>query len=118
MEKEELSTDEDVLAEQKFSIEKELDAVISSMNESGKDIIKLIKLCIEMRESLAKGTKEQLFAWDRVIKDYEFFEEDVDVNGERVKKITSALMEKAKAAKINKDTLDIFKKKESWSFDW
>lgn len=111
-------SDEDIQAEQKFSIEKEFDKVIDSLRESRTDLLKLLHLCNEMKESLSKGTKEQLFAWDRLVKDYEFFEEDVDVNGERAKKITKALIEKAKEEGIDKEKLEQFKKKESWSFDW
>jgi DNA polymerase III delta prime subunit len=118
MAKEKPLTDEDMLAEQKFSAEKELNAVISSLTESGKDIIKLIRLCMKVKESLGGSAKEQLLAWDNFIRDYEFLEEDVDVNGERVKRITNALIEKAKSSSLSKEALEIYKKKDSWSFDW
>ena len=110
--------DEDIQAEQKFSVVKEADAVISSLKESRDDLLKLLTLCREFRESLGKGAKEQLFAWDRFVKDFMFLEEDIDVNGERVKKITSALVKQAKDSGVDKEKLDEFKAKESWSFDW
>jgi len=118
MAKEKPLTDEDMLAEQRFSVEKELNVVIGSLTESGKDIIKLIRLCMKVKESLGGSAKDQLLAWDNFIRDYEFLEEDVDVNGERVKRITNALIEKAKSSSLSKETLEIYKKKDSWSFDW
>lgn len=118
MAKEKPLTDEEQLAEQRFSVEKELNAVIGSLTESGRDIIKLIRLCMKVKESLDGITKDQLLAWDSFVRDYEFLEEDVDVNGERVKKITNNLIEKAKSSSVSKETLEIYKKKDSWSFDW
>ncbi|MBW2992402.1 hypothetical protein KY345_04260 [Candidatus Woesearchaeota archaeon] len=115
---EEQIKDEELQAEQKFSVEKEISAVIDSLRDSREDVLKLISICKQFRESLEKSTKEQLFAWDKLVRDYEFFEEDVDVNGERVKRITKALVEQAKSAGIDKEKLKEFKSKESWSFDW
>ena len=110
--------EKDILSEKKFSIDKELAAIESSLRESRDDILKLMTICREFRKSLQEMTKDQLFVWDSFLKDYEFFEEDVDVNGERVKNITKALIQRARQIKVSKEQLEEFKKKESWSFDW
>ena len=98
--------EKDILSEKKFSIDKELAAIESSLRESRDDILKLMTICREFRKSLQKMTKDQLFEWDRFLKDYEFFEEDVDVNGERVKNITKALIQRARQIKVSKEQLE------------
>lgn len=107
--------DEDIEAEQKFTIEGELDVIANFLKEVKMDVLKLSRLVQGMKDSMGKGTKDQLNEWDKVLKDYMFFQEDADVNGERVKKISKALLDKANESGV--DTKE-FSEKETWKFDW
>ena len=70
------------------------------------------------RKNIKAIIQQQVRLYDKILKQYEFFELDADINGERVKKISKALGEKAKKEMIDPKLLEKIKKSERWTFDW
>lgn len=120
--------------EEEIDVDKDLAVIISFIKEAAPLMKKLLKLSLEMKElrkreaQLRKAkasTKvikniilQQVKKYDEILKAYEFYELDVDVNGERIKKISTFLGKAAKEAAIEKKWLNIIRKSERWTFDW
>ena len=65
-----------------------------------------------------KDIEKQLEAWHEFLKHYWFLEDDVDTNGERVKKITARHREVANKLKISRKLREKINKDTLWVFDW
>lgn len=97
----------------------------SNLNPHLESIVKSLKKLTELRkkeiisDDKEKNNilKEQIDVFDELLKDYEIFELDTDINGERVKKLAKYLRKKAKKAKLSKEIIKKTKK-ERWTFDW
>ncbi len=61
--------------------------------------------------------EKQIELCDKILLTYEFFETDVDINGERVKRIARALMKDAERNKLE-GTLARIRKESRWTFNW
>lgn len=67
---------------------------------------------------MGKSIAEQIKVYDKILKLGQFFVLDVDIVGERIKKIAKSLKTDAEIYKINKKLLDLVRKDEKWTFDW
>ncbi|MBD3355059.1 hypothetical protein GF361_03675 [Candidatus Woesearchaeota archaeon] len=116
----------------KIDVNKDIDAVLDSLNDVKPVISSLIKdinkfKALKKQEKsrknisdneLKKMTEEKVKVFDRILNQYEYYELDVDVNGERIKNISSVLGKKAKDFGISKKWLNKIKNSERWTFDW
>jgi hypothetical protein len=116
------------------NIDKTMDIVLGFLDEAGpalKELGKLYNQFKSLRKTELKLKKEkkgshalrsnlakQIKKYDQIIKAYEMFELDTDVNGERVKKIADEIQDKARKLKVNKDLLNKITKSDHWTFDW
>jgi len=104
---------------------------LKDVNSDPKRILNLFKDYLRLREEeksikqskaphkkLAENVKKQIVVYDQILKAYEFFEMDVDVNGERIKKIAQSIRRKAKRVKIPKKWIEHTKKDMKWTFNW
>ena len=100
------------------------------VNGSTKNLLNLYKefLALRRRElelkaakaperALRKVVQEQIRKYDGILEMYEVFEMDVDINGERVKKIAKAIKEKAAEMAVEKKLLEKMETPK-WTFDW
>ncbi len=116
-----------------IEVEKDIDAVLDSLNEVKpviNDLIKNLNRFKALKEQekalkkktpdkdIKKLTEEKVEIFDKILKQYEYYELDVDVNGERIKNISTVLGKKAKDFKISKKWLNRIKNRERWIFDW
>ena len=104
---------------EEVKIKDDLKAIISFLDESKEDTKKIRDLADNM---LPFAKKEDLLnlivRCDKLLELYEYFEADVDVNGERVKKIAKYLKEKAIKENLDETWTKRMNKEERWNFDW
>lgn len=120
--------------QEKIDIDKDIDAV-SLFLKDALPVAKLLKVQLGKmqklraqekklnkakahKDKLKKNLLDQLRVYDTILQNYEFFELDTDINGERVKKIAHQLSKRAQEDKIDKKILSKITKSERWSFNW
>ena len=114
--------------EQSIDVLKDIQAIQECLREMSddakpllKDLHKLEELEKERqvgRESILPINLEaQAKLLDTILQRYEFFQNDVDINGIRVKEIARNLLKEAKKAGL-KDLVQEKKKEMKWQFDW
>ncbi len=105
------------MKKENIDTDKEIKIIISSLK--GLDIKKQLRESKSMKDSIERvdSLENQIIVWDAVLQQYVFFNEDVDLIGERVKMISSSLLERAKREKVSKQTESLLKK-DRWVFDW
>jgi len=79
---------------------------------------KILKKSKAPQKKLIENVKQQITAYDKILKAYEFFQMDTDVNGKRVKKIAQSIRRKAKRVKVPKKWIEHTKKDMKWTFEW
>lgn len=67
---------------------------------------------------IKRNILNQVKVYDRILNEYEAYQLDADITGERVKKISKYLNRKAKDTHIDQKWLDKIGKSERWNFDW
>lgn len=105
----------------KIPQDKDISAVLTFLKESQSDLKELLKLFSKfasIKKNDPSHTLEKIMLWDEVLKRYEFFEEDTDINGERIKLITSSLKKLAHKQKIDTEWIDNINHSDRWNFDW
>jgi hypothetical protein len=91
--------------EEEVKVRDDLDAVIAFLKEM--DVKGLISKLEKMREMAkeedvvedglkAENLEKQIMLFDEILRAYDFFEDDADVNGLRLQKIGNELLKKAK----------------------
>jgi len=88
-------------------------------------LLRLFKEFLELRleyralqdpEAKKKNFRHQVNIFDEIIQAYSFFQEDVDINGQRVKEIAKAIRKMAK--KVGEKDLIDRTNQLRWRFDW
>jgi hypothetical protein len=114
--------------EEKVDIPTDLEAIYRFLNEMDSDKQRLLKDITQARllfseakvvneELLDENLKHHIDVFDQVLQDYESFQNDVDINGIRVKKIAKELLRRASARGLS----DIVKEKlkeSRWRGNW
>ena len=88
-------------------------------------ILRLVKEFMELRieasalhdpELKKKNLRHQINLFDQIIQAYSFFQEDADINGNRIKNIAKVLRKSA----IKSEEIDLIDKTNDlkWKFDW
>ena len=114
--------------QEKVDILKNTEAIVDFLQECPQDVklllqefAKLEELERErrvMKEQLAEANLEaQSRMLDKLITQYEFFQNDVDINGLRLKKIAQQFLENAHHAGLH-DLVKAKKKDSKWQFYW
>ena len=100
-------------------IDEELKIITDFFKEVNPEIKKQLQNFGKMQESVERvdTLESQIKTWDYVLQQFVFFEEDVDLVGERVKMISKSLMERAKKEKLSKELQKVLKA-DRWVFDW
>lgn len=102
-------------------IRKDVDALMVFLKDVQDDAQDLRKMVMKYKKSMGKTQKnifDQVIILDEILKHYDWFETDVDVNGERVKKIAMFLKYWAKKKKLETSVIDNMDKADHWNFDW
>jgi len=116
-----------------FDLDKDLQAILDFLKESVQDIKTVYVLCKKMQQlrekekhlvegkapqpSLQYNTKEQLEVFDKLLEAYDFFDEDVEVNKQRVKFIAKTLKKIAAERNVDSELLKSLQKKEWWMYN-
>ena len=102
-----------------IDIDKELVGINDFLKQAPSDVKKLVKVISDFNK-VKKGhsIESKVKRWEKVMQAMEFFQEDTDITGERVKKVADALRKEAKKGKVSKEVKDILKKDIKWNFDW
>lgn len=114
--------------EEKTDIPADLEATYRFFSESERDRKQLAKDLSQSRvlwneakvvdENLRlENLKFQIELFDRIIQNYESFQNDVDINGLRVKKIATELLRRAEAAGLT-DLVEQRKNDPRWQGRW
>lgn len=114
--------------EEKTDIPTDLEAAYRFFSESERDRKQLAKDLSQSRvlwneakvvdENLRlENLKFQIELFDRIIQNYESFQNDVDINGLRVKKIATELLRRAEAAGLT-DLVEQRKNDPRWQGRW
>lgn len=99
---------------------------IEELHYDSEKLLKLLKELQSLRkdaavlsdeQALAENLRKQIDTYDNLLLRYEYFEQDADINGIRVKNVARHLMEKAKEKKLY-TVIDKIKKESRWMFDW
>ena len=108
-----------MVQKEELTVDKELEIIIEFLKTAKPKADELLKEFKKMQESVRKVDRldNQIKTWDRVMQKFVFFNEDVDIAGERVKLISQSLRQRAKKEKIPV-TIDKIMKKDNWVFDW
>ena len=107
---------------------KDLTAVIEyieSINDEAELLLPELKKLEELeteRQVAASGLAQvnleaQAVILDKILKEYGFFQNDVDINGIRVKRIAKEFLKQAKKAGL-KDLVKEKEKDNNWRFNW
>ena len=115
-------------AEEKTDIPADLEAAYRFFSESERDRKQLAKDLSQSRvlwneakvvdENLRlENLKFQIGLFDRITQNYESFQNDVDINGLRVKKIATELLRRAEAAGLT-DLVEQRKNNPRWQGRW
>lgn len=115
-------------------IDKDLQAISEYVAEVGSDLKELYKLLEDMRklrkrehnmkkdkafdEAVISNTEEQVRIWDDILRRYEFLDQDIELNGQRVKMIAGALRRLGAQKNIDPELQKMMKSKDSWTFNW
>ena len=107
----------------------DLRAIVDYLKNAHYDVEELLKMFAEF-DKLRKeakvltddklkpeNLKRQIRVFDRLLLRYEFYDHDVEINGQRVKSIAKQLMESAEEKGLTEE-LDKIKKEARWTFDW
>ena len=114
--------------------ERHVDVVndIEAIQECLKDVTEEVRSLLPLLEELEELEKERQVAkagvikinletqakiLDSILEKYEFFQNDVDINGLRVKKIAKQVLKEAKKEGL-KELVEEKEKKMHWTFDW
>ena len=116
-----------------FDLDKDLQAILDFLKESVQDIKTVYVLCKKMQQlrekekhlvegrapqpSLQYNTKEQLEVFDKLLEAYDFFDEDVEVNKQRVKFIAKTLKKIAAERNVDSELLKSLQKREWWMYN-
>lgn len=115
-------------AKQPVEVNVDAKAIADFLLDSSHDrerLLKLIKKFLELRleyrtlltdEMKNKNIEHQINLFDEIISAYSFFQEDADVNGNRIKQIAKVLREAA--LKSNNEALINKTNDLKWRFDW
>lgn len=115
--------------EEKIDVNKDLRAILTFLSDVKYDIAKLsqkFKQLKELRQEAKvlseeklrkKNLRKQIQLYDEILIDYEYFVDDADINGQRVKNIAKVLRKKAEEHGF-KDLLEKINKKARWVFNW
>ena len=105
---------------------------IEAIQECLKDVTEEVRSLLPLLEELEELEKERQVAkagvikinletqakiLDSVLEKYEFFQNDVDINGLRVKKIAKQVLKEAKKEGL-KELVEEKEKMMHWKFDW
>jgi DNA repair ATPase RecN len=115
---------------QDFNIDKDISAIIDFIRESTRDIKEIYKLSKQLQAlrekekqmgdrhapepSLQHNVKEQIETFDKLLETYEFFDEDVEVNKQRMKFISRALKKHSQELKVDPELLTSLEKRNWW----
>tara|TARA_Y100000034_G_C6826583_1_gene372717 strand:+ start:272 stop:619 length:348 start_codon:yes stop_codon:yes gene_type:complete len=114
-------TEKDDFQEQihSFNADKEIDVILSFLDEVSKDAERLKILFKEMKIYRRHGLEMQVQKFHEILKYFQCFETDVEINAERTKKISSKLREEGlKSEHITDKWKETLKTEERWNFDW
>ncbi|MEW5896902.1 MAG: hypothetical protein AB1668_04375 [Nanoarchaeota archaeon] len=114
--------------ERKKDVLKDIEAVIDFIEDSRADTQALLAELKKLKELeqeyhvaraniIPVNLKTQEKILDKIIERYEFFQNDTDVNGLRVKMIAEEFLKRAEKAGL-KDILAEKKKSDKWKFQW
>jgi hypothetical protein len=122
------------LKKQPIDVEADIKAIKTFLKELSPDVKNIFFICQEMEklkqketemsgrnapaESLKKNLQEQIKLWDKMLTVYEFFDQDVDVNSERVKNIAKVLRSRAKELDIDPELKKKMNTEPRWTFNW
>ncbi|TKJ17842.1 hypothetical protein CEE44_04960 [Candidatus Woesearchaeota archaeon B3_Woes] len=116
--------------EETEDFERDIHSIVDFLAHVGRDVKDLYELVAKVKKARAKersevdGKKqiklleEEIKAWDKFLEMFVMFDRDIDITGERVKKISQILKEEAKTMKIDQDLLKKINKKREWVFNW
>jgi len=107
------------MKKEKIDIEKEADIIIDFFKNLSPEVKKQLRNFRDVKDSIERvdALEDQIGVWDGVLQQFVFFDEDVDLIGERVKMISESLLERAKKERVSKQTEKILKT-DRWVFDW
>jgi hypothetical protein len=120
--------------DEKINVDLELAGVISFLKEVGDDLRIIYKQCVKMQElrshrkdlhqqqvpSIGKdfNLAEQIKVWDKLLKYYEFFDDDVEISKTRVQMIGNSLKKQMINTKIPEELQNKVKTANWWNFRW
>jgi hypothetical protein len=120
--------------EETIDVEKDLKAVndfLKGVNTAVKNIQPLLKQFSNLRKqqskllsaktgkkALKKNLESQIRLFDRIMKQYQFFDVDEDISAARIRKIAKALKQSAEKLIIDEKLMDKIKTDEKWTYRW
>jgi len=116
--------------EESEDFEKQLTSItefLQAVDRDVQDILPLLskvkKLRGKERSEIDEGKQrklleEEIHAWDRFLERFVMFDRDVDVTGERVKKISAILKEEAHTIDTHYSVKRMTQEKDEWVFNW
>ena len=112
----------------KEDVLKDLEAIsdfLEDVNDEAKQLLPELKTLEELekeRQVASSGLTQvnletQAAVLDKILQRYEFFQNDVDVNGIRIKRVAQEFLKQAKKAGL-KDLVEEKEKAHQWKFFW
>ena len=122
------------LPKQSVDIDKELDAVMLFLTEVGSDLKEIYIQCKKMKELRKRKLNleerkvpdiavnfnlgEQIKVWDQMLKTYQFFDDDVEINKKRVQMVGDELKKLSLHTNMPEELKNKIKNSEWWNFKW
>ena len=116
--------------EETEDFEGDIRSIVDFLAHVGRDVKDLYELIAKVKKARAKERsevddkkqikllEEEIIAWDKFLEMFVMFDRDIDITGERVKKISQILKEEAKIMKIDPKIIKKIENKREWVFNW
>jgi len=116
--------------EETEDLEKDLASIMEFLQNINRDVKDIHDLAVKVKKARAKERTEvddkrqkkllvqEINVWDTFLEKFVMFDRDVDITGERVKKISNLLKEEAKSLELPHIVQKKVTTKDEWVFNW
>ena len=110
-------------------VDTDVDAIVTYLQDVHYDVDELLKLFTQLQKlrdeagvltderAVKENLRRQIELYDRLFLRYEYYDQDADINGIRVKNIAKQYLDDASRHKLY-ELSEKMKKESRWYFDW
>lgn len=113
----------------KADVDTDIDAIVIYLKDVHYDVDELVKMLTRLQKLrneaqllvdialIKENLRKQIELYDRLLLRYEYYDQDAEINGIRIKNIAAQYRDEAQKHKLY-DLVEKMKKESRWYFDW